>query len=136
LNCRYPSLSRDTGAKILNLIADVKDDKPIFICEVRESLEFAMDSLCEWVYDIDLDANKLKVYGGRVAIMDADAAQSNLLLFLQPGGLSDWEMQPNTAPKCLAEFDIEKLPGEEEFVSQIQKKLSELNGEENDHEGG
>ncbi len=135
LNLRYPSLSRDTGANILNLIADTKDDKPIIIREVKESLQFAMHPICEWIYDIDLDANKLKVYSGQVAAFDSDAAPSTLVLSLQPGDLSEWEMLKNPVPQLLVEFDIEKLPGEEEFVGQIKKQLSELEGEENDDEG-
>ena len=57
------------------------------------------------------------------------------MLSLQPGDLSEWEMLKNPVPQLLVEFDIEKLPGEEEFVGQIKKQLSELEGEENDDEG-
>jgi len=107
LNRRYPSLSRDTSAKILNIIADAKDDKPILIKEVKEELEFAKDGLfCEWVYVIDLDTNELKVSGGGVAQFDVEA------------------------PQFFVEFDIEKLPGEKEFVSKIVNGMSEKNDEE------
>jgi len=135
LNRRYPCLSRNTSAMILNFIADVKEDKPIFINEVKESLEFAMDSLCEWIYVIDLDANKLKVYGGRFREFDVDAAKSRYMLSVKPGGPTECEMLANAVPQFLVEFDIEKLPGEEEFVRQIEDRSSELDGEEYDDGG-
>lgn len=56
---RYPEFSRDTGAKILQLIQDgavkaVKNDK-----------DFMKDSLfCEWAYEIDLDKQVVRVFQG------------------------------------------------------------------------
>lgn len=118
----YPTLSRNTSAKILNLITDVKDNKPIVIHDVKESLRFAMHPLCEWIYIINLDTNRLNVYGGRVDPMRG-------LPSLQPE-LSEWEMLANAVPQFLVEFDIENLPKEEQFVMQINKRLIELYGEE------
>lgn len=48
----YPSLIRDTGAEILELIANTKDPVPVFLDE-----DFENDELfCEGVYTINLDA--------------------------------------------------------------------------------
>jgi hypothetical protein len=56
----YPSLSRDTGAGILELILNAKAEVPL-----TNSIEFAGDSLfCEWAYIIDLDKEALEVYKG------------------------------------------------------------------------
>jgi len=122
-NRHYPSLSRETGAKILDLIADAEDDKPILI---KDSLKLAVDFVwCEWKYVIDLDANKLEVYSGKVAVSDAEAARSRFAFLLQPGGQEEREMLVNTIPDMMAEFDIEKLPGEDEFVSQIARRFRE-----------
>lgn len=58
---RYPTLSRDLCAGILEFIHDTKD-KEIW---VRDSSDFANDSLfCEWAYVIDLDNKVLEIYRG------------------------------------------------------------------------
>ena len=57
---KYPFLTRDHGAKILQLIQDNND--PVFL---TDSTNFANDSLfCEWAYVIDLDKNTFEVYEG------------------------------------------------------------------------
>jgi len=56
---KYPYLSRDAGATILQMIADDTVDG------VRLYTGFAGDSLfCEWAYVIDLDNNRLEVMKG------------------------------------------------------------------------
>lgn len=86
INKRYPSLSRDTGGKILDVIADAKHDNPIFIRKVKDALGFAIDFLfCEWMYVIDLDANRLEVYKGGAYVSDSEAARSRFVFFLEPG---------------------------------------------------
>lgn len=56
----YPELSRDTAARILQLVFDSPPGM-----RVSDALEFAKDSLfCEWAYVIDLDKDVLEVYKG------------------------------------------------------------------------
>ena len=56
----YPAYSRDTGAKILELVA--VSDAGI---KLKNDIEFAGASLfCEYAYVIDLDKNVLEVYKG------------------------------------------------------------------------
>lgn len=58
---KYPHLSRDRGANILNLIHS-ESTKIDFLVD---SSEFIKDGLfCEWAYIIDLDKNTLDVYSG------------------------------------------------------------------------
>lgn len=52
-----PSLSRDTSAAILGLIADAEGPVP-----VHNDLEYVADGGCEWAYVVDLDAGVLEVY--------------------------------------------------------------------------
>ena len=55
----YPELSRDTGAKILDIVLD--SDKT----GLKNSEDFKEDTLfCEWYYLIDLDKNTLEVGNG------------------------------------------------------------------------
>lgn len=56
---KWPHLSRDCGADVLQLIYEGK------VKEVKLDLEFMADSLfCEWAYVVDLDNEFLEVYTG------------------------------------------------------------------------
>jgi hypothetical protein len=56
----YPSLSRNTCAEILSVVANATERVPL----VNE-MEFLQDTLfCEWAYVLDLDVHTLKVYAG------------------------------------------------------------------------
>lgn len=56
-----PTLSRDTGSKILEMIQESEADK----IPIRNGISFAADSLfCEWAYVIDLDKNTFEVFEG------------------------------------------------------------------------
>ena len=58
------SLSRDTGAGILQLVADATAEDPI---QLVLQLDFVKDGLfCEYAYVLDLDKNVLEVYGGSI----------------------------------------------------------------------
>ena len=55
-----PSLSRDTGAKILEVVAQATAEERVPV-ELDE--EFVHDGLsCEWAYVVDIDAELLEVY--------------------------------------------------------------------------
>lgn len=57
---RFPALTRDTGAKILQI---VQDSAPGI--KLKNGIDFAGDSLfCEFAYIIDLDKNALEVFVG------------------------------------------------------------------------
>lgn len=56
----YPSLHRNTGAEILDIINKSNDVVPL-----TDASDFVNDGLfCEWAYVVDLDKNKLEVYQG------------------------------------------------------------------------
>ena len=56
-----PSISRDTGAEILEVVANATEPVPIV-----KSLDFITDGLfCEWAYVVDLDEGAMEVYMGR-----------------------------------------------------------------------
>lgn len=58
---KYPLLSRDNGAKVLEMIMKT-EEKDLWL---DDSTDFAADSLfCEYAYVIDLDKGKLEVYTG------------------------------------------------------------------------
>ncbi len=53
----YPSLHRDTGADILNLINKSKTPLPLV-----DASDFLSEGSCEWAYTINLDDNTLTVH--------------------------------------------------------------------------
>jgi hypothetical protein len=56
---KYPGLSRDTGAKVLQLIQNGT------VKELKNEYEFAADSLfCEFAYVLDMDNKTLEIYKG------------------------------------------------------------------------
>lgn len=58
----YPSLTRDTGCGILDLVYNASDDEVLLH---HPDTEFYKNSLfCEWAYLIDLDKEVLEVYEG------------------------------------------------------------------------
>jgi hypothetical protein len=58
----WPSLSRNTRAKILKIVAQATDENPI---PIQLDLEFANDGLfCEWAYVINLDDCVFEVFCG------------------------------------------------------------------------
>jgi len=100
----YPELSRDTGAEILWLIYKSMTDVGL-----KDSLSFAGDSLfCEWAYLINLDTNKLEVYKG---FNQKRLTENDRFFFLQ----NDSEKYKPIVK--VAEFDIDNLPSEEDFVA-------------------
>lgn len=61
LKLRYPTLSRDTGAKVLSMI--YRNNAPALI--LRNAYTFARYSVfCEWCYVIDLDVQTFEIYKG------------------------------------------------------------------------
>lgn len=59
---KYPLLTRNNGAKILELIHKEKNPDRLW---VHDSTSFAADSLfCEYAYVIDFDKNTIEVYRG------------------------------------------------------------------------
>jgi len=107
MNQRWPSLSRDTGAKILEVItkATVENRVPI-----RLDLEFATNSLfCEWAYVIDLDDESFEVYAGSEK-KDGAASQR----FKNIGNDDD------TVPRFVGRFAFKELPAtKEEFYAAL-----------------
>lgn len=60
---KNPELSRDTGAKILDLVFNNPDKKLGLVNDI----DFLNDGMfCEWAWEIDLDQNHLAVYRGGI----------------------------------------------------------------------
>ena len=83
----YPSLTRDTGADILNVIAEATAPVPLYL-----DIEFEQDDLfCEGVYEVNLD-NKTYTskYDGWTVTMTFDEIRSGTIRdYLEQFGYSE-----------------------------------------------
>lgn len=62
MKAHFPLLSRDHGAKVLEMIASDTGTEPLLL---QDHSNFLKDGLfCEWAYLLDLDAETLTVYKG------------------------------------------------------------------------
>lgn len=120
---KYPALSRDAGAEILDLV--LKGKKLL-----RDGIDFASESLfCEWAYVVDLDKMALEVYEGFQTAPH------------KRGRFADMEVEERAEvsgskyyPVALvATFDFDKLPKTEGAVEETMKRLQKLaNGPDED----
>lgn len=119
-NKKYPYLSRDHGADILNMIYD--SDKSDGKIVLRNHINFASDSLfCEWAYLIDLDKNVLEVYEGfNTEPLDDDQRFKNMEVDNNGSGIEIYY-----PIKCVKTYPLDNLPTEEEFIKELTPKEEE-----------
>lgn len=119
-NKKYPYLSRDHGADILNMIYD--SDKSDGKIVLRNHINFASDSLfCEWAYLIDLDKNVLEVYEGfNTEPLDDDQRFKNMEVDNNGSGIKIYY-----PIKCVKTYPLDNLPTEEEFIKELTPKEEE-----------
>lgn len=123
----YPSLSWDTGAKILELIYGAKDKE---IIPLSNELPFAQDSLfCEWGYVVDLDKNTFEVYEGFNKITKFEyqfgKAAKQQERFYHLFNIGDKGYAPIKLKKS---YELDALPSKEEFLGELVPE-SEPEGE-------
>jgi hypothetical protein len=107
----YPSLSCDTGAEILKIIAQATVEKRV---PIELDLEFANDSDCEWAYVVDLDDCAFEVYAG--AEMKSKSSSNR---FIKIGDISD------TVPTLVKSFSFTDLPTtEDEFITTLNTEFN------------
>lgn len=112
-NKKYPYMSRDHGAEILNMVYNSKGEVLL-----KDSSDFARDSLsCEWAYVIDLDNNVLECYSGfNKEPLEEDQRFRNTEV------KKDSEWLPI---KCLKKYSLDELPTNEQFVKDLEKNEEE-----------
>lgn len=101
----HPSLSRDTGGKILEMIQN--SDQPL---PLRNKINFAADSLfCEWAYVVDLDKNTFEVYSG----FNHSPLNEDDRFF----GMTSDDVEPGYyGVKLVHSFPLDQLPEEDDFL--------------------
>jgi hypothetical protein len=110
---KYPFLSRDNGAKILNIVNDFEGD----VIWLHDESSFVNDSLYnEWTYVIDLDKNTFEVYTG----------YNTKPLHKHERFYKETPKDGYYPVKNVAIYHIDDLPSVEEFL-----KLETVESEEN-----
>lgn len=100
----YPQLSRDTGAKILNVVSFA-----VGKIKLRDSLDFANSDFCEWAYVVDFDKNTFEVYRG----FNETPLKPTDRFYSEDQKEDDDGLYP---VKLLSSFDLSDLPTEDEFL--------------------
>ncbi|WP_437609606.1 hypothetical protein [Erwinia sp. V71] len=105
---KHPSLSRDAGAKILQMIQDASEPVPLNLY-----LTFAAESLfCEWAYVVDFDKNTFEVYEG---FNKQPLAKSERFYGLTSDDSSGYE-----PVKLKKAYSLDELPTQEEFLAELE----------------
>lgn len=116
-----PSLSRDTGAEILDVIASSTEPIPAI-----PDLEFIFDSVfCEWAYVIDLDSDTLEAYAKGFKTLEGTRFDDlDLKKQHDEDGAKDAvdgpPMPPKVSPGLMGSWDLSMLPSEEQFLRDIE----------------
>lgn len=125
---KYPLLSRDNGADILNMVLDTEVDT----IWLNDSSEFAADSLfCEWAYVIDMDNRTLECYCG---FNKERVDESERFHYLEEKIDNDPKPNGYRVIKHLKTFSFDALPEETVFVKTIEKLEHEFKGYEYEEE--
>lgn len=114
---QYPSLSRDTGADILEMIQNSGDN----VVKLYNDIGFAADSLfCEWGYVIDLDHNTFEVYKGfnKTPLDPSDRFYFLRHLEREPSYIGD---KTYHAIKLVRSWQLDNLPSDEDFMNAFKE---------------
>lgn len=113
---KYPLLTRDNGAGILNLIMESEEE----INWVNDNREFAADSLfCEWAYVIDLDKNTFEVYEG---FNQEPLTINDRFYHLTAESEKEHRDSQYYPIKLSKSFDLNNLPFEDEFINSFKQE--------------
>ena len=101
-----PGLSRDTSAKVLDLIADSTEE-----VLVNDQHEFAGESLfCEWAYVVDLDTNTFEAHVGFQKVPHTDGRFADYPRAENQGVASEYY-----PVRLMATWPLDSLPEQEAF---------------------
>jgi hypothetical protein len=104
-----PSVSRETGADILEMVAKATEPIPIV-----KSLDFIADgSFCEWAYVVDLDKATFEVFA---SLDESFKVENDRFANL------DSVKRSKANPQCSGLWFFNALPTEKEFLNHFAKK--------------
>lgn len=136
--CFPSTLNRDTGAKILEIIAAARPDDYI---PIQLSLDFAVNGLfCEYCYCVDLDAEVFEVFGGATDIPittgDEKMEQIGNNRFVDVCKTAESApMMGKSMPALLKSWPLAELPKDmEDMVRQVAADNGESEYEDGEHD--
>lgn len=122
---KYPLLTRDNGASILELIYESEEPENW----IHNSYSFGTDSVfCEYAYVIDLDTMKFEVYKG---FNKTPLTPNDRFYGVKKEKDVSEEYQPVIK---IVEFDINKLPTKAEFLKQCKLAIKKFRKDSGDDE--
>lgn len=108
---KYGHLSRDRGAKILDIVYSAATGSIALV----DSTSFAADSLfCEYAYVVDLDKNTFEVFKG---FNETPLAEGERFSFIDGKADKEHRTSKYTPVKLLHVFSLAALPTDEEFLA-------------------
>lgn len=109
VNKLYPSMSRDTGGDILELIQESEEPVPL-----RLTISFAAESLfCEYAYVVDLDKNTFEIFTG----FNKCQLDKNERFY---GLKSDDGTDGYYPVRHVKTYQLDSLPTNEDFLSELE----------------
>ncbi|WP_371343828.1 hypothetical protein [Klebsiella quasipneumoniae] len=120
---KHPSLSRDTGGRILEVIQNAREPVPVNL-----NKEFAADSLfCEYAYVVDFDKETFEVFKG-FNKEPLEEHERFAFIGLNPNRRSfkdgDSEYQYHQV-RHIKTYDLNSLPADEEFLADLEPQDEE-----------
>jgi hypothetical protein len=117
---KYPLLSRDNGAVVLELVHKEKNPDKLWL---HDQTNFAADSLfCEYAYVIDFDKNTLEVYRGFVK---SPLGKKQRFYYLSKQTETQREGRDMYYPiRLAASFSLTKLPSLAKMILEVEGKES------------
>lgn len=104
---KYPHLTRDTAAEILQLVMDCEDSE----IWLHDHTTFAADSLfCEWGYVIDLDKGTFEIYKG---FQNKPLGKAQRFKSMEKEGMKYYPI------RMIKKYKLEELPTEDEFLKNL-----------------
>lgn len=111
INDSIPTIVRDTGSKILNIIYESTN-----VVKLCNSIEFATNSLfCEWAYLINIDDNTLEVYKG---FNKEKLPENDRFKYLEKNMKDTYSYYPI---KKIKTYKLDKLPSEDKFLKDLKE---------------
>lgn len=109
----YPSMSRDTGGDILELIQESSEPLPL-----RLDVDFAADSLfCEYAYVVDFDKNTFEVFEGFNEEPLAEGERFYGAKTAEDTSYRSTQYQPVRHRKT---YQLDALPTNEAFLAELE----------------
>ncbi|WP_320910257.1 hypothetical protein [Citrobacter farmeri] len=114
----YPSMHRDTGDDILELIQNASEPVPL-----RVDVGFAADSLfCEYAYVVDFDKNTFEVFEG---FNHEPLAEGERFYGVESGEDTSHRTDKYYPVRHRKTYQLAALPTNEEFLSELEPETED-----------